>query len=232
MKTTIIPPIETIYNGLRFRSRLEARWAVFFDAANIKYEYEPDGFEFNGEKYLPDFYLPDHNAYIEVKPDDSSVLDDIARAANVCCRATLSRLIILSTIPKIGKTGIWAYNCFYYNAAEDDILWRPAIFHLNPAHSLVITGIYPLRLRERNFYYWVDKKIFPISGVDMISLEGLVKPSTAGVYFPDFREDSDYFYYNTETQQEFDFAEMAYSKARKARFEFGETPETEETQRD
>ncbi len=33
-------PIETIYNGFRFRSRLEARWAVFFDAVEIKYEYE------------------------------------------------------------------------------------------------------------------------------------------------------------------------------------------------
>ena len=26
-----IKPIETKYNGYRFRSRLEARWAVFFD---------------------------------------------------------------------------------------------------------------------------------------------------------------------------------------------------------
>ena len=38
-------PIETIYNGYRFRSRLEARWAVFFDACRIKYQYEPEGFE-------------------------------------------------------------------------------------------------------------------------------------------------------------------------------------------
>lgn len=40
-----IKSIETYYNGYRFRSRLEARWAVFFDAAGIKYEYEPEGFE-------------------------------------------------------------------------------------------------------------------------------------------------------------------------------------------
>jgi hypothetical protein len=25
-------PLETLYNGYRFRSRLEARWAVFFEA--------------------------------------------------------------------------------------------------------------------------------------------------------------------------------------------------------
>lgn len=34
---------ETEYNGYRFRSRLEARWAVFFDVLGIKYEYEPEG---------------------------------------------------------------------------------------------------------------------------------------------------------------------------------------------
>ena len=50
--------IDTIYNGYKFRSRLEARWAVFFDAAGIKYEYEPEGFDLgDGCLYLPDFYL-------------------------------------------------------------------------------------------------------------------------------------------------------------------------------
>lgn len=51
-----IKPIETIYNGYRFRSRLEARWAVFFDALGVKYEYEPEGFNLgDGLYYLPDF---------------------------------------------------------------------------------------------------------------------------------------------------------------------------------
>jgi len=51
-------PIETRYKGYRFRSRLEARWAVFFDALGIKWEYEPEGFEFDdGTRYLPDFKI-------------------------------------------------------------------------------------------------------------------------------------------------------------------------------
>lgn len=64
-----IKAIETVYNGYRFRSRLEARWAVFFDAAGIEYEYEQEGFEFyNFEKrktdrYLPDFFLPQFGCY-------------------------------------------------------------------------------------------------------------------------------------------------------------------------
>jgi hypothetical protein len=64
-----IKPIETVYHGYRFRSRLEARWAVFFVMANIEFEYEPEGFVLpNGTKYLPDFYLPFFDAYVEIKP--------------------------------------------------------------------------------------------------------------------------------------------------------------------
>jgi hypothetical protein len=62
-----IKPIETYYNGYRFRSRLEARWAVFFDEIGIKYEYELEGLEMNGVKYLPDFYLPEFRCLFEVK---------------------------------------------------------------------------------------------------------------------------------------------------------------------
>ncbi len=47
--------IETYYNGYRFRSRLEARWAVVFDTLGIRYEYEPEGFETSAGPYLPDF---------------------------------------------------------------------------------------------------------------------------------------------------------------------------------
>lgn len=60
--------IQTEYNGYLFRSRLEARWAVFFDAMGIEYEYEPEGIVLSdGSLYLPDFYLPDFKCYFEVK---------------------------------------------------------------------------------------------------------------------------------------------------------------------
>lgn len=64
----LIRPIETEYNGYRFRSRLEARWAVFMDALSIPYVYEPEGFEMEGMRYLPDFWLPGLNYWVEVKP--------------------------------------------------------------------------------------------------------------------------------------------------------------------
>lgn len=62
-------PIETIWKGCRFRSRLEARWAVFFETLGVRWEYEAQGFELrDGTRYLPDFYLPDQKIYIEIKP--------------------------------------------------------------------------------------------------------------------------------------------------------------------
>lgn len=71
-----IPAKPTIYNGYSFRSRLEARWAVFFDAAGIKYHYEYQDFVLPSGRYLPDFYLPEFEggSYAEVKPE----FDDVA----------------------------------------------------------------------------------------------------------------------------------------------------------
>lgn len=53
-----VKPIATEYAGYKFRSRLEARWAIFFDACNVKWDYEPEGYEVgDGLRYLPDFVL-------------------------------------------------------------------------------------------------------------------------------------------------------------------------------
>ena len=65
-----IKPIETRAYGHRFRSRLEARWAVAFTEAAIEWQYEPDGFDLGDAGfYLPDFWLPQVNMWAEVKPD-------------------------------------------------------------------------------------------------------------------------------------------------------------------
>ncbi|NJN66145.1 MAG: hypothetical protein HC884_05235 [Chloroflexaceae bacterium] len=59
--------LETVYNHYRFRSRTEARWAVFFDVASVPYRYEYEGFDLDGTWYLPDFWLPEHRCWFEVK---------------------------------------------------------------------------------------------------------------------------------------------------------------------
>ena len=44
---------ETQYNGVKFRSRLEATWAAFFDLAGMAWEYEP----IRVPGWIPDFRL-------------------------------------------------------------------------------------------------------------------------------------------------------------------------------
>ena len=66
----MVKAIETRYKGYRFRSRLEARWAVFFDALGVQWDYEIEGFELGiAGRYLPDFYLPQIGTYVEIKPE-------------------------------------------------------------------------------------------------------------------------------------------------------------------
>lgn len=60
--------IETTYRGFLFRSRLEARWAIFLDRMRIDWAYEPEGYELPTGRYLPDFHLPKDNVFLEVKP--------------------------------------------------------------------------------------------------------------------------------------------------------------------
>ena len=101
-----IKAIETYYKGYRFRSRLEARWAVFFDAAGIKYEYEPEGFETNeGTKYLPDIYLPEYDAYVEIKPPRDGIENEIKKAVSCIDNnpGSIRVLLFLSNIPAASK---------------------------------------------------------------------------------------------------------------------------------
>ena len=56
-----------IYNNIQFRSRLESRWAAFFDLIGWKYTYEP----YDLEKWTPDFKLTTQAGtkfLVEVKP--------------------------------------------------------------------------------------------------------------------------------------------------------------------
>lgn len=70
-----VQAIETVYAGHLFRSRLEARWAVFFDTLRIKWRYEPQGYRIQMHdvvrNYLPDFHLPDLDIWVEVKGEDN-----------------------------------------------------------------------------------------------------------------------------------------------------------------
>ncbi len=76
MAATAIPAIPTDYRGTRFRSRLEAKWAAFFDRCNWQWGYEPQ--DFYG--YQPDFALWFRTPIlVEVKPvlwDEGNARDE------------------------------------------------------------------------------------------------------------------------------------------------------------
>lgn len=93
-----IKSLNTRHNGYNFRSRLEARWAIFFDEMGWDYLYEPQGYALaNGDKYLPDFYLPRFNTFVEVKFEVLGEFDfDRAR---MLVEATKIPLIILDRDP-------------------------------------------------------------------------------------------------------------------------------------
>jgi hypothetical protein len=110
----VIKAIETHYAGHRFRSRLEARWAVAFNEIGLKWQYEPQGFTLERRlsawgsetldwNYLPDFFLPGMNCYGEVK----GALDTQGLWRLLDCAASLSEsgtdLIVFGEIPGMGE---------------------------------------------------------------------------------------------------------------------------------
>lgn len=57
--------IQTVFNGIEYRSRLEARWASFMTNIGWDHIYEP----FDGDGYIPDFVVTGPSPLlIEVKP--------------------------------------------------------------------------------------------------------------------------------------------------------------------
>ncbi len=91
-----IGAIQTLYAGCRFRSRLEARWAVFFDTLGIAWEYEPQGIHCSWRlsldegtfPYLPDFWLPDLGLWAEVKGQLAD--DELFRLLNAAAHLSVN----------------------------------------------------------------------------------------------------------------------------------------------
>ena len=79
----LLKPIETVFDGYRFRSRLEARWAVFFKTLGIPYEYEKEGYDLDGVWYLPDFWMPSLDCWIEIKFEAPTDIE-VTKAEKLC----------------------------------------------------------------------------------------------------------------------------------------------------
>lgn len=194
-------PIETNYGGYRFRSRLEARWAVFFDAMGIEWEYEPQGYLLeNGSTYLPDFYLPYFNVYAEVKggewlsDGDASRLKQFALERDWVAKHTRKSreiaVLVLGNIPRRSRQ-------VFLTAAADN--WLECYFGTEGGNLTLFTegAIWPLDDIARYCEEWEP-------GMGRYRINRGVgtshwRKAPLGI-------------------------DRAYSKARKARFEHGETP--------
>jgi hypothetical protein len=79
-------PIATMLDGHRFRSRNEARLAVFLGKLGVPYDFEGCAFSMrDGTRYTPDFYLIEQRTWIEFKPRYPHQ-SEIEKVAELCKR--------------------------------------------------------------------------------------------------------------------------------------------------
>jgi hypothetical protein len=221
----MIKAIETIYKGYRFRSRLEARWAVFFDGLGIQWEYEPEGFEktlayeANGiekvttYRWLPDFFLPHQSIWCEVKPDGRISINDAEKMAHI--------LDCGSPIPDFDDSD-------YRNASEPKNVIL-LLGNIPPEKSFVehpFIAHHKALVRRYTFFYSHYNHGFlcasGVHGYDVIdgyaeSGEDVRKffDTTPIIRYDDTEPDRNSAIYPVR---------QAYTKARQARFEHGENP--------
>lgn len=213
-----IKAIETVYNGYRFRSRLEARWAVFFDAAGIEYEYEPEGFELDdGTKYLPDFYFPQYDWYGEVKPPRDGAELEIKRAARFV-GSQIKALLLFGCLPPKSDIDMWHYKALYYHPLQREVKYGG--FCILPQWE--DDGINGL-----GFEAWLGVDYRVVGDTCMISkhfIRDILTPIHNRDLSSQFLIDHGYSYADAMKDDK-DYVQalsLPYDKARQARFEHGE----------
>lgn len=206
-----IKPIETVYNGYRFRSRLEARWAVFFDALGIRYKYESEGYCMSdGSYYLPDFFLPDIDYYVEVKGKNKHIIEDMTKLKKFVLESKTAA-IILSDIPyDPSSRGLFWFPIIFFTAINGGVVdgWYACFLKYIGCRGIIRSDFYIGRTTR--FYLGIDdenerifRKIQPIFGSRLDSDGYEIKSAFETALMP---------------------VECAFAQARQARFEHGETP--------
>lgn len=130
-----IKAIPTEYRGRRYRSRLEAKWAAFFDLAEWRHEYEP----LDMGDWSPDFSIVAGDTgqhLVEVKPIqsfNSVVADKILFASRLF--GFQGRLLLLGLGPIQRSSGIQiGWGCFLGNNPEissHPYAWSDAMVYQN-----------------------------------------------------------------------------------------------------
>ena len=115
-KCSVLKAINTLYKGFYFRSRLEARYAIFMDNLGIEWVYELEGYQLENGFYLPDFYLPTFNggSFAEVKFKFNEKEIDLCEEL---CEKSKKDVILWEGIPSYK-----VYNYFHY--IDDDVAYK------------------------------------------------------------------------------------------------------------
>lgn len=135
-----IKPIATIYHGVQFRSRTEAQWAAFFDAAGMPWAYEPTRYDLSQAprlredparyagleslSYLPDFHL-DGSVWLEVKPDTDLLAIETQRL-ELLANLTRETVLLVCGEPWPDKYQLYCFSEFW--AEGGDPLLDPRVF--------------------------------------------------------------------------------------------------------
>ncbi len=219
-----IKPIETVYNGYRFRSRLEARWAVFFDALGVKYEYEPEGFlTEDGTTYLPDFFVRDWNCYVEVKGDRDGAAAELIKAVRFVDKS-INRVLVLSDIPDGSDEPYW-FSMLHYNPLQEHVNAFWVAITINDGNGYLITD-FSTSYKSSPLWNLSDDDAFSRQGWKLLKYRANSEMDwndyVQDMNNPDIAHIWEYVY--PISSEDASALKRCYVKARQARFEHGETP--------
>lgn len=147
-------PIETRLFGFRFRSRLEARYALFFHNLDIVWQYEHEGYDIGrGCWYLPDFRLPELNLFVEIKGQRPTI-SEIKKC--ILFRNNISESIaIFYDVPGRNAGMLFANWPDGTHSNHGDVFWGHGIY--SDSAGLNIYGKGLLTYPESDYYHYSDK---------------------------------------------------------------------------
>lgn len=227
------PAIQTRYAGCRFRSRLEARWAVFLDHLGAEWLYEPEGYSLPSGPYLPDFLIHPHTPFafwLEIKPvlPDSGPTAHEVRLLGELAEATETKAFMYCRQPgsPVPLDPDWAAT-FGRRHHEDirkcgGVADDPTRWGWGWDSGLRETGygvLYPGQQPWPGDWWWTD---CPLCGRVVLTGNGNITGCPAS----DHKDERRYTYgANMLPRITTPRLLAAYEAARSARFEHGETPQ-------
>mgnify|MGYP003140239419 FL=1 len=153
-----IDPIPTKYKNIEFRSRTEARWAIAFDEANIRWEYEPEAFHLKNPhsdnidffNYLPDFRIsyPEEKDFYWAEVKGKTFTENELEKAWALTKETERPIILLPRAPSYATyillDGVNT-TCNYRYALKNKkiIYWRDCLPFEKKTHLYQMTGEIP-----------------------------------------------------------------------------------------